>query len=191
MTRRHFKPHFAIDRNRPLPEIHNPNLQSQGPGGGSGGDMRTTMAFIVLAILLFFGYQYFFTPKQASNQPGQTQSQPEQAQKASPAAAPKAPAATASQTKVKGAQPAITAPHESETTVENELYKIVLSNRGGQVLHWYLKKYNDANLTKQLGQALYQVSISGGQHATGGTLLAPASITFHYAENGLDAVKIV
>ena len=218
MKERRFKPHFAIDRNRPLPEIHNPNLQSQGPGGGSGGDMRTTMAFIVLAILLFFGYQYFFTPKQPSNQPGQTQSQPEHAQKASPAAAPKAPAATASQTKAKGAQPAIIATHESETTVENELYKIVLSNRGGQIVHWYLKKYNDANgkpldivqpemaksfgyplsfftydedLTKQLDQTLYQVSISGGQHATDGTLLAPASITFHYAENGLDAVKTV
>src|SRR6185312_10501681 len=218
MTRRHFKPHFAIDRNRPLPEIHNPNLQSQGPGGGSGGDMRTTMAFIVLAILLFFGYQYFFTPKQASNQPGQTQSQPEHAQNASPAAAPKAPAATASQTKAKGAQPAILATHESETSVENELYKIVLSNRGGQVLHWYLKKYNDANgkpldivqpemakkfgyplsfftydegLTKQLSQALYQVSVSGGQRAASGALLAPASITFHYAENGLDAVKTI
>src|SRR6185437_15886518 len=132
MTRRHFKPHFAIDRNRPLPEIHNPNLQSQGPGGGSGGDMRTTMAFIVLAILLFFAYQYFFTPKPASNQPAQTQPQPEHVQKASPAAAPNARAATTSQTKAKAVQPAIIAAHEGETTVENELYKIVLSNRGGQ-----------------------------------------------------------
>src|SRR6185437_13765713 len=105
MTRRHFKPHFAIDRNRPLPEIHNPNLQSQGPGGGSGGDMRTTMAFIVLAILLFFGYQYFFTPKQEPKQPTQSQPQPEHAQNTPPAAAPNARAAAASQTQAKAAHP--------------------------------------------------------------------------------------
>lgn len=206
-----------------MPEIHNPNLQSQGPGGGSGGDMRSTMAFIVLAILLFFGYQYFFTPKQHETpQPAQSQTQPEQTQKApSAAAAPaqtNARAAKASKPAAAAAQPAIAARSETETTVENELYKIVLSNRGGQILHWYLKKYNDANgkpldivqpemakkfgyplsfftydesLTKQLDQALYQVSVSGGQHAANGSLLAPASITFRYAENGLDAVKTI
>ena len=205
-----------------MPEIHNPNVQSQGPGGGSGGDMRSTMFFILLVILLFFGYQYFFKPKQPeSTPPAQTQPQKEPAQNPPQASAPAQPnvrAAKAGKTPAAPAQPSVIATHETDTTVENELFKIVLSNRGGKILHWYLKKYNDENgkpldmvqpevaekfgyplsfftyddsLTKQLDQALYQVSVSGGQRAANGTLLAPASITFHYAENGLDAVKTI
>ncbi|HEX8712163.1 MAG TPA: membrane protein insertase YidC [Terracidiphilus sp.] len=205
-----------------MPEIHNPNLQSQGPGGGSGGDMRSTMAFMLLVILLFFGYQYFFNkPKPETNPPVQTQVQKEPAQSAPPAASPSprnAPASKTLQAAPNPSQPAISAASESQTTVENELFKIVLSNRGGNILHWYLKKYNDQNgkpldmvqpqaaekfgyplsfftyddgLTKQLDQALYQVSIAGGQRAANGTLLAPASVTFRYSQNGLDAVKTI
>ena len=203
-----------------MPEIHNPNLQSQGPGSGSGGDMRSTMAFMLLVILLLFGYEYFFKPKQPENhQPAQTQSQTQHAPAASPAAPAKPGAAPSLGRQTgKSAQPAIGAASQTETTVENELYKIVLSNRGGEILHWYLKNYKDQNgkpldivqpevdtkfgyplsfftyddgLTRQLNEALYQVSISGGQRAANGTLLAPASIRFHYAAGGLDAVKTV
>ena len=42
-----------------------------------------------------------------------------------------------------GTTPAIAAAAETETTVENELYRIVFTNRGAQVKHWILKKYND------------------------------------------------
>jgi YidC/Oxa1 family membrane protein insertase len=214
------RPQLATDRKHPLPEIQNPNLHSQGPGGGSGGDMRSTMAFMLLVILLFFGYQYFFNkPAPETSQPAQTQKQQEPPQSTTPAApaARTGIAAQAAAAAPKGGLPAISAASESDTTVENELFKIVLSNRGGKILHWYLKKYNDEDgkpldivqpeaakkfgyplsfftyddsLTKQLDQALYQVSIKG-QHAANGTLLAPASITFRYAENGLDAVKTV
>ena len=41
--------------------------------------------------------------------------------------------------------PAIAASAETETTVENELYKIVFTNRGAQVKHWILKKYFDTS----------------------------------------------
>jgi YidC/Oxa1 family membrane protein insertase len=215
------EPHFAIDRKHALPEIHNPNVQSQGPGGGSGGDMRSTMTFVLLVIVLLFGYQYFFKPKQPeSSQPAQNQSQTKQAQ----SAAPQSPGAQQSVSAAKAGQnaaatmPSIVATQETETTVENELYRIVLSNRGGEILHWYLKNYKnqsgkpldmvqtemaekfgyplsfftyDDGLTKQLRQSLYQVSVSGGQRAANGALLAPASITFHYAENGVDAVKTI
>ena len=86
--------------------------------------------------------------------------------------------------------PAIAASSETETTVENEMYKIVFTNRGAQVKHWILKKYTDTSgkpldmvqpqlaarfglplsfftydpaLTTQLNQALYQVTVSGPQ----------------------------
>ena len=39
---------------------------------------------------------------------------------------------------------AIAATLETDTTVENEFYKIVFTNRGAQVKHWILKKYFDS-----------------------------------------------
>ena len=204
-----------------MPEIHNPNVQSQGPGGGSGGDMRSTMFFMLLVVLLFFGYQYFFKPNQPeSHRPAQTQSQSERAQVAPAPAKPntRAGKAKAGQAAANAAPHSIVAANETETTVENELYKIVLSNRGGKILHWYLKAYKNENgdpldmvqpqaankfgyplsfftyddsLTKRLNDALYKVSVTGGQRAANRALLAPASITFHYAEDGLDAVKTI
>ncbi len=198
-----------------MPEVHNPNLQSQGSGGGGGGgDMRSTMAIMLLVLAAFLGYQYFFAkPKPEEQPPVPAQSQPAApaAQAApgqsQPAAAPARPAK---------ATPQISAAQESELTVENELYKIVLTNRGAQVKHWILKKYFDSTgkpldlvqpeaaarfglplslftydsfLTSQLNQALYQSTVSGTQPASTGLIVAPAAITFHYAANGLDVVK--
>ena len=47
----------------------------------------------------------------------------------------------------------------------------------------------DSALTAQLNQALYQVTFSGAQPTATGLVVAPASISFHYAANGLDVVK--
>ncbi len=47
----------------------------------------------------------------------------------------------------------------------------------------------DSALTTQLNQALYQVTVAGTQPTATGLVVAPASITFHYAANGLDVVK--
>jgi YidC/Oxa1 family membrane protein insertase len=197
-----------------LPEIQNPNLQTQGPGGGSGGDMRSTMTFMLLAILVFFGYQYFFSKPQPEQQPpAQTQSQ--SVQPASSAAAPSH--ASALSAAGAAATPSVAAAIETDTTVENELYRIVFTNRGAKVKHWFLKKYfddsgkpldlvqpeasarfglplalftYDPSLTAQIDQALYQVSVqAGGQPSATGLVLAPAAITFRYAGNGLDVVK--
>jgi YidC/Oxa1 family membrane protein insertase len=198
-----------------LPEVHNPNLQSQGSGGGGGGgDMRSTMAMMLIVLAAFLGYQYFFAkPKPQDQPPAVTQTQPvAPASQAPPGPAPKA-AATA---KPSSAVPQIAASIVTTTTVENELFKIEFTNRGAQVEHWILKKYFDSAgkpldlvqpqaaarfglplslftydpaLTSELNQALYQVSVSGAQPTATGSVLAPASITFHYASNGLDVVK--
>ncbi|MGA3130663.1 MAG: membrane protein insertase YidC [Terracidiphilus sp.] len=199
-----------------MPEIQNPNLQSQGSGGG-GGDMRSTMAFMLLAMAVIFGYQFFFAkPKPDQQPPAQTQSQ------ATAPAAPAAPAtpgqiqAAASPVPPLAATPQISASIETYTTIENEFYKIVFSNRGALVKNWILKKYFDSAgkpldlvqpqaaarfglplalftyepaLTSQLNDALYQVNYDGGQPSATGLLLAPAAITYHYAANGIDAVK--
>jgi YidC/Oxa1 family membrane protein insertase len=203
-----------------LPEIQNPNLQAQGGGsGGGGGDMRSLLAFTFLALLVLIGYQYIFKPKPSTPAPAApTQSQA--SQPAQPVPAQPAPPQLASGTvQTAAATPTIAASMLTETTVENENLKIILTNQGAQATHWILKgkQYKDhpdpdghqldlvnakaaafglplglftyePDLTKQLNGALYQVSVSGARSATG-SLLAPCSVTFHYAANGLDAVK--
>ncbi len=199
-----------------MPEVHNPNLQSQGSGGGGGGDMRSTMAFMLVVLAVFLGYQYFFVkPKPEPQQPAQTQSQ---SQPSSPTSqsAPGQPMPAAGSAPASGTAPQVTASLETGTTVENELYKIVFTNRGAQVKHWILKKFfdsagkpldmvqpqaaekfglplslftYDSSLAKQLNEGLYQVTVAGTQPTATGLVLAPTTVTFHYAANGIDAVK--
>lgn len=199
-----------------MPEIQNPNLQGSSPGGGGGGDMRSNMIFILLLLMVLFGYQYFFN-KPAP--PGsQTQTEQQAAPPEQPAFAPgTAQSAGANPgTAQPAATPTITAQLETTLTVENELYRIVLSNNGAQVKHWILKKYLDNSgkpldlvqaeaserfgqplalftyepaLTTELNKALYQVTVDGAQPTATGQLLAPATVTYHYAANGLDVVK--
>ncbi len=49
----------------------------------------------------------------------------------------------------------------------------------------------EPELTAQLNQALYQVTVAGAQPSATGHAAAPATnaLTFHYAANGLDVVK--
>ncbi len=208
-----------------MPEIRNPNLQTQGPGGGSGGgDMRSTIGFTILILVVLLGYQYFVKPTPPAAPP-QTQSQSAPAGQASgqapgqagasqsesgPAQLPGASAQAATAT------PSVGAAIESDITVENELYRIVFTNRGGRVKQWILKKYVDTagkpldlvqpqaserfgyplslytyepQLTAQVNGALYQSSVEGAQPSATGLLLAPSALTYHYAANGLDVVK--
>lgn len=189
-----------------MAEIKNPNLQTQGSGsgsGGGGGDLRSTMLFITLGLAVVLGYQYFFKP---ATPPAQNTPQPQQSAQNSAPAQP----ASASATTPVAATPAIGASTESETTVENPLYKIVFTNRGAQVKHWILKQYKDSAgkpldmvqpqtaarfglplslytyepaLTTAVNQALYQPT------TTANWVAAPASLSFHYAAGGLDVTK--
>jgi YidC/Oxa1 family membrane protein insertase len=207
-----------------LPEIRNPNLQAPGSsGGGSGGDMRSMMAFFLLMLVVLLGYQYFFKPQQPEPAPvSQSQSQSQPAQTASQPAAPGLPAqpqTAAGSVQAPAATPTVAAALETETTVENEEYKIVFTNRGAQVRHWILKKYSDTAgkpldmvqpqaadkfgfplslftyepaLNEELNKkALYQLTASGAQPSVTGYVEVPATnaLTFHYAANGLDVVK--
>ena len=186
-------------------------MQGGGPAGGGGGDMRSLLVFGLLAIVVFFGFQYFIKPKPPAPAPQtQTQTAPSQPQPATEQPAP-GPAATGAR---KGAASAPSAPlsiasTETTTTVENADYRIVFTNRGARVQHWILKHYYDStgaqldmvqaqasqqfgfplsiftydqNLSTELNQALYQASATGN-------LTAPAGLRFHYARNGVDVVK--
>ena len=205
-----------------MAEFNNPNLQSPGGGGGSGGDMRGLVSMTLLALVVLLGFQYFAKPRQTTPAPAapnqaQTQNQPKPSQPAVSPAQPQ-PAAGHVQAPV-FATPAIVASAVAKTTVENTNLKIVFTNQGAQVEHWILEgsQYKDhpgaggqqldlvnpktvafglplslftyePELTKQLNEALYQVTVSGAA-SPDGVLQAPASISFHYASNGLDVVK--
>ena len=196
-----------------MPEIRNPNLESQGSGGGgaSGGDFRSLILFTFLALAALMVYQYFQKP--AANAPA-TQNQQTQQQAQQQTAAPAAPtntsaAVTSSAAGATGSVATVTAPSETTTTLENEKFRITFTNKGAQVQHWIFKNYTDSEgkpldmvqqdaasrfglplslytydngLTTQLNSALYQPSATG-------QLLAPNSVTFHYAAGGLDVEK--
>jgi len=146
-----------------LPEIRNPNLQTQGPaGGGGGGDMRTTIGFTLLMLVVLFGYQYFFKPKQTETTTA-TQIQQQAAAQASAQATghPPAPQLTAGAAQPAASALAITGASETQTTVENERVRIVFTNRGAQVIHWILKGFKDTS-GQPLDMVLPQASAQFG-----------------------------
>ena len=174
-----------------MAEIRNPNQ----PGGG-GQDSRTLLIFSVVFVLIFLGLQYFSPKKKPQPET------PAEVASTAPARTSVTTPTTAAPDSAKTATPAVVATNESTTVVENELYRITFSNRGGQAISWILKKYKDdagkpldlvnqkaaaklgyplslwtydANLRTQLAQALYVPSATG-------TLNAPGSLTFTYSE---------
>jgi YidC/Oxa1 family membrane protein insertase len=185
-----------------LAEIRNPNQ----PGGG-GQDSRTLLIFSVVFVLIFLGLQYFSPKKKTQPETPAEVASPSQAR--TPVTTPVTSPGSAAPDSAKTATPAVVATNESTTVVENELYRITFSNRGGQAISWILKKYKDdagkpldlvnqkaaaklgyplslwtydANLRSQLAQALYVSS-------TTGTLNAPGSLTFTYSNDGLEVNK--
>jgi YidC/Oxa1 family membrane protein insertase len=142
--------------------------------------------------------KYF--PQPATPAP-QAQVQPQ------PQPAAQSPAAPPAQALAPNASKQATA--EAETVIENDLYRITFTNRGGQVKSWVLKKYDDDQgkplelvnraaadkfgyplslwtwdeaQRNKLNSALYVASGSG-------TLSAPAEITFEYADPDMDVRK--
>jgi len=191
-----------------LPEIQNPNLAPQ--GGGGGGEMRGLTTFMFVALIALLGFQFFMKPKQESAPAAQQQQSQSMQQTAT--------ASAASQVAAQAAVPAVVAQGETKTTVSNGLLRVTLSNRGAAATNWVLedKQYKespdgaqldlvnakttgfglplevftyDAALDQQLNRAaLYQVTTTGEKNADG-SLKAPATVSFHYAANGVEAVK--
>ena len=181
----------------PLAEYKNPNQQG-------GQDTRSLLVFTFIFVVVLLGMEYF-RPKPAPLKPAASTT----SQAAMPAVATTtgAPASSASSAAFlpKSVVPSKAAASESVTTVENALYRIQFSNRGGQVTSWILKKYTDdqgkpldlvnsraakefgdplsiytydAGLRAQLAQALYVPSATGN-------LTAPGTLSFDYAAGGL------
>jgi YidC/Oxa1 family membrane protein insertase len=186
-------------------EFRNPSA-----GGGGSQDNRSFLVMMVVMIGVILGLQYWraqhappapVAEKTTTAAPVQT---PEQS--AGPAAAATAVGTTATN---QVSVPTVQAAAESTTTVENELYKITFSNRGGDVRSWILKRFKnnegkpldlvsasaaklygyplslytyDTALTQQLGQALYVPSVTGN-------VPSPTSISFDYSAGNVVVKK--
>jgi YidC/Oxa1 family membrane protein insertase len=110
----------------------------QNPQNQPGIDKRVMIVFAATMLLLVLAQQYLFKQPQSN-----------QKKQAAVTSAP-APAAAVSNPSVAPVAEAPTQPvaarqaaSESTTIVENDLYRVTFSNRGGLVKSWILKKYKD------------------------------------------------
>lgn len=181
-----------------MAEYKNPNQQ------GGGQDSRSLMVFTAVFAVILLGMQ-IFSPKKPAPAP-QKQTYAAAEKPAAPTQASPADSASAAAQQA----PALESATLRTTTVENELYRITFTNRGGQVTSWILKKYTDhegkpldlvnqtaaakfgyplsiytydANLRQRLAQAMYVPSASGA-------LTVPGQLRFDYSANGLVVHKI-
>jgi YidC/Oxa1 family membrane protein insertase len=197
-----------------LAEIQNPNQQG-GSGSGGGSDSRSLFGFMIVFVLMVVAFQVWGPKKpqpqpEAKNQPAQTASNPAPAPVTDAPAAVAAPHARNASGKVASATVStVQATSATETVVENELYRITFSNRGGDVKSWVLKKFTnddggpldlvnvdaagkfglplslyayDPNVRGALNSALYVPSAKG-------TLTAPTALSFDYSVGGLAVHK--
>jgi YidC/Oxa1 family membrane protein insertase len=163
-----------------------------------GAEKRLLLVFLLtfVVLIVFQPLLKKYMP-QAPAAP-QKQSVPEQV-----AAAPAVAAVTAPAARTPAAAIGKQASSETETVIENDLYKITFTNRGAQVKSWILKKFDneaqngplelvdnaaaqrygdplslwtyDETLRNKLSSALYVASSDG-------RLTAPAQISFEYAD---------
>jgi YidC/Oxa1 family membrane protein insertase len=166
-----------------------------------GAEKRLLLVFVLTFVVLII-----FQPLLKKYMP-QPPAAPEKQSSPLPQQTATAPLSTASAQVAKSGVPVAVASKqaasETETVIENDLYKITFTNRGVQVKSWILKKFDndaqngplelvndaaaqkygyplslwtyDETLRNKLSSALYVASNQG-------QLTAPAEITFEYAD---------
>jgi len=179
-----------------LAEFKNPQQEP-------GNEKRLLLVFLVtfIAMLAFQPLLKKFFPQPATPQ---QQSQPAPVEPVpTPAVTPAAPTARVLAVVAKQAT------SETETVIENDLYRITFTNKGAQVKSWILKNFDndangpldlvnsdaaakfgyplslytyDENLRNKLSSVLYVASREG-------KLTSPASVTFEYADQDVDVHK--
>ncbi|HEX8924736.1 MAG TPA: membrane protein insertase YidC [Terriglobales bacterium] len=123
-----------------MPEYRNPQQEP-------GADKRLIVSMAVLFISLLL-MQQLFHKKGAEQAEQQKAAQPTatQQQAATPAPSTPAPQVSATAAPSSSAAQAVAAKKaeaEEDTVVENDVYRITFTNRGGQVKSWILKQHKD------------------------------------------------
>ena len=180
-----------------MPDFQNPHQEP-------GSERRLLLVFVLTAVALF---AFQLLSKKYFPQPSAPQQQTQQA----PQTQPTVPAAaTASGPVATSGGATKQAASETETVIENDLYRITFTNRGAQVKSWILKKFDneaqngrldlvnpvsapkygyplslwtyDESLRNRLSSGLYVASREGA-------LTSPTSVTFEYSQNDLAVRK--
>jgi YidC/Oxa1 family membrane protein insertase len=182
-----------------LPDIQNPQHEP-------GSEKRLMLVFLLtfIVMLAFQPLLKKYMPQPAAP-PQQQQNLPAQQ------AAPTTPAATIAPAVVTPASTVTKqAASETDTVIENDLYRITFTNRGAQVKSWILKKFDneaqngpldlvnsaaaekygyplslwtyDEGLRGKLSSALYVASREGKQPS-------PTTVTFEYADQDVSVRK--
>ena len=180
-----------------MAEIRNPQQEP-------GGERKLLLIFVLTFLMIVVGQTVFFKniKKPQDNKQNQTNAQTAATMPA-PATAPAPAPATESKASPKQAT------GETETTVENNVYKIVFTNRGAQVKSWILKQYKDnkgaplelvnedaaqqfgyplsfftydQGLTSKLNGAMYVASATGN-------VSTPGELSFEFSDGDVTARK--
>ena len=194
-------------------------------------DQLRAIVFVLLALIILFTWSHFYKFPQAPQQTGQHATSPaapstggstpgEASGGAAPGGAPTGGTASSGEAGKKapggagatGTPTIISASNERTVAVESKLYRVELTNRGGVVRSWTLKKYlddqkpakpldlvnpaaaqelgwpfsllmTDKTLEAKANAALYEVNFKGD------TLEAPAEVDFHWSDGHLDVTK--
>jgi YidC/Oxa1 family membrane protein insertase len=120
-----------------LAEFSNPNQQG-------GQDNKSLVAMMIVVVAVLFGAQLYhqkMNPQSGSPSAPPSVSAPQTP--GQPLASTPAPATAQRSAAAAPTVPMVQASGETTTVVENELYRITFSNRGGQVTSWILKQYPD------------------------------------------------
>jgi YidC/Oxa1 family membrane protein insertase len=178
-----------------LPEFNNPQQEP-------GMERRLLLVFALtfLVIILFQPLLKKYLPQTAAPAP----EAPVAAQPSAQAAAATTPPVSVP---VTGASRQASA--EAETVVENDLYRVTFTNRGGLVKSWVLKTYFDergkplelvSNVAPNYGYPMALWTYDEAQRnkinsvlyvaSDSGSLKAPAKLTFEYSDAGVTVRKI-
>ena len=163
------------------------------------------LLILVVTFALILISQFVFFKNKPTTPPA---AQTTQTAKATEAAAPASTTATPETAAEPGSVAAKAASTEVDTVVENDLYRIVFTNHGGQAKSWILKKYKDDKgqpldlvnpastsfglplglytydeaLRNKINSALYVATPSG-------SVTAPGELTYEYSDGSLSVRK--
>jgi YidC/Oxa1 family membrane protein insertase len=188
-------------------------------------EMRSLLA-AVLCLIVIAGWSMIYKPQQIPVKPvtpAVTAPYPASSTAAGTSAA-NAPGTGVGATAGKGSSPATpitihAASAENSVVIESDLYHVEISNRGGMVRSWQLKKFTDdhkpprtldlvhPDAAQQSGSwpfalalddpqqeaaangALFEITSAGSAPASGVVLPAPADITLKWSDGHLDVTK--
>lgn len=192
-------------------------------------DQTRAVIAAALALIIILGWGFFFKappPPVSQTQLNQPATQGAQGTGgAAPSTPPSAPQITAAPTRAAGkgatapASAAVAASAEQNVTIESNLYRVVLTNRGAVARSWQLIKFtdehtpprvldvvqsdaaqsnggwpfslqiNDAQLEAAANQGLYVVTQNGTPVSGAATIHAPAEVEFRWSDGQVEVTK--